>query len=141
MTSPAVEQATRVAPRQDVVASVLATCLDIVSVWSIDHEAHEPCARLPHRRLLAFADARTLRRLRAEECLHCADVEFLVVIDGDAFASAWGPGKLSGSLARWAWRQTTPQEAYYDESRWAGGEGSVIRVRRKAFLVWKQPNM
>jgi hypothetical protein len=90
--------------------------------------------------LLAFADAATLEHLRRCEYLHRADTEFLVVVDGDLFESAWGPRKLSGSLARWAWRQISPHEAYYDESRWAqsdGDAGAVVRVRRKAFAVWQ----
>ena len=40
------------------------------------------------------------------------------------------------TLARWAWRQISPHESYYDESRWAQ-HGSVVRVRRKALLLWQ----
>jgi hypothetical protein len=64
----------------------------------------------------------------------------LVVTDGDRFENVWGPRKLSGSLARWAWQQVSPDEAYYDESRWAdaGGQpGRVVRVRRKATVLWQ----
>jgi len=128
-------------PRQDGLFRVLSTCLDIASVWSIDHEPHEVCATLEHRKLLAFADARTLSRLLASEHLHYSDVDFLVVIDGNSFASAWGPSRLSGSLARWAWRQTSRNQAYYDESRWAADANAVVRVRRKAFLVWDAENL
>ena len=119
---------------------MLASCLDMGPVWSIDHEPEESRAGAAPRRLLAFADAGTLKRLRICTYLHSAQVEFLVVTDGDAFASAWGPSKLSGSLARWAWRQTSADEAFYDESRWAGEEGAVRRVRRKAFLIWQREN-
>ena len=115
---------------------ILANCLDITSVWSIGHEPETPCAAA--RTLLAFADQATLRRLRAGEYLHEVQIEFLVVIDGDLFESAWGPCKLSGSLARWAWRQTTSQDAYYDEARWAEGGGGVVRVRRHAQLLWER---
>jgi hypothetical protein len=90
--------------------------------------------------LLAFADAATLERLRRSSDLHDAEVELLVVIDGDRFENAWGPRKLSGSLARWAWRQVSPELAYYDESRWAEPQraaGGVVRVRRTATLVWQ----
>ena len=126
--------------RQDILFRVLSTCLDIVSVWSIDHAPHEVRATLGHRKLLAFGDARTLSRLRASEHLHVSDVDFLVVTDGDGFASAWGPSRLSGSLARWAWRQTSRNQAYYDESRWAADAHAAVRVRRKAFLVWAARN-
>jgi hypothetical protein len=122
------------------VSRVLASCLDIRAVWSMDHcDAQSRPAPARHE-LLAFADAATLTRLRKSEHLHRADVELLVVIDGDLFESAWGPRKLSGSLARWAWRQISPHEAYYDESRWSqcdGDAGAVVRVRRKALIVWQ----
>ena len=119
----------------DFLFRILATCLDITSVWSIGHDPEAP-GDAP-RTLLAFADKATLQRLRAGEYLHLAHIEFLVVIDGDLFESAWGPCKLSGSLARWAWRQTSSQDAYYDEARWAEG-GGVVRVRRQARLLWER---
>ena len=121
------------------VSRVLAACLDIRSIWSIDHAAGGEHADAPSRRLLAFAEAATLNRLRACDYLHSAEFELLVVVDGDAFASAWGPSGLSGSLARWEWRQISRHEAYYHESRWAcGAERSVVRVRRKALLLWSR---
>ena len=119
---------------------VLAACLDIDAVWSIDHAPGEAWTDDGRWCLLAFASPPVLKRLQACDHLHSAHVEFLVVVNGDEFASAWGPVRLSGSLARWAWRQTTVNEAYYDESRWAqhdGRDGGVVRVRRKAFLVWE----
>ena len=118
------------------VSSVLVGCPEIVSVWSMDHACDERSPTAAQYELLAFADKATLQRLRRCENLHRAGVEFLVVIDGDIFESVWGPRRLSGSLARWAWRQISPHEAYYDESRWAP-QGSVVRVRRKALLVWQ----
>jgi hypothetical protein len=102
----------------------------------MDHVGDQPAPTAVQYELLAFADKATLQRLRRSENLQRADVEFLVVIDGDVFESAWGPRKLSGSLARWAWRQISPHEAYYDEARWAQA-GSVVRVRRKALLLWQ----
>ncbi len=118
------------------VSSVAVGCPEISSVWSMDHAGDEPAPTTAQYELLAFADKSTLQRLRRSENLQRADVEFLVVIDGDVFESAWGPRKLSGSLARWAWRQISPHEAYYDEARWAQA-GSVVRVRRKALLLWQ----
>jgi hypothetical protein len=111
-------------------------CLDIRAIWSMDH---------PTNKLLVFADPATLQRLRRADELHCADFEVLVVVDGDAFESAWGQHRVVGSLARWAWRQASAAHAYYDESRWAGRDddpgdgvrGDVVRVRRKATLMWQ----
>ena len=118
---------------------VLVTCADMGPVWSLGHAPGEPWTRFAQYRLLGFADAATLRRLRASEHLHRSDIEFLVVVDGDRFASAWGPRDSCGSLAQCAWRQTASNEAHYDESRWAqgnAGDRAVVRVRRKAFLLW-----
>lgn len=113
---------------------VLVTCLDIRSIWILD-----PATALDEssaKDVLVFADHAGLRRLRACNDLRDAGVEMLVVVDGDAFESAWGTA--SGSLGRWAWRQVSSDLAYYDESRWAGREsdGGVVRVRRRATLMW-----
>jgi hypothetical protein len=121
-----------------VFSRIIADCLDIEALWSIDHDPSDTCAGALPTRLLAFADPATLARLRANEHLHTPGIDLLVVVDGDAFASAWGPGRVSGSLARWAWRPISSREAFYDESRWAAAEGIVVRIRRKAFLVWQQ---
>ena len=107
-------------------------CLDVHAVWLLD-------AASSHRRheLLVIADRHTLERLRTTTDLHRADLDVLVVIDGDAFESAWGLRKVSGSLGRWAWRQVSEDEAYYDESGWAEHGGSVVRTRRQARLLWE----
>ena len=116
-------------PEISAFAARLATCcLDIRSVWWIEQA------------LLVFADGRTLEHLRKCEDLRDPDVDVLVVTDGDRFENVWGPRKLSGSLGRWAWQQVSPDEAYFDESRWAdaGGQaGRVVRIRRKAKLLWR----
>jgi hypothetical protein len=90
----------------------------------------------------AFGNEAVLQRLRRSDRLHRPDIEFLVVVDGDRFVAAWGEALWSGSLARWAWRQTAPREAHYDESRWVQPNiesGMVVRVRRRAVLVWPEP--
>ena len=118
---------------------LLSECLDIQAVWSIDHAPGAPWSDVPHCRLLAFASAAVLRRLRCCEHLHHPDIDLLVVVDGDEFASAWGAKRSRGSLARWAWRQASRSEAFYDEPCWEERDGAsraVARVRRKAFLVW-----
>ena len=116
---------------------VLVCCMDIRAVWSSGEAGSCPAAG--SHQLIVFADRPTLLSLRKSGELHRADVELLVVFDGDQFENAWGPTRLSGSLSRWAWRQVSDELAYYDESRWAQRErdpGSVIRVRRQAVLIW-----
>ena len=116
---------------------VLVSCLDIRAVWSSADAASGPAAA--SHQLILFADRPTLASLRRSGELHRADVELLVVFDGDQFENAWGPRRLSGSLSRWAWRQVSDELAYFDESRWApsgADAGTVVRVRRQAVLIW-----
>jgi hypothetical protein len=116
---------------------MLVCCLDIRAVWS--SEAAGCSLAAASHQLIVFADRQTLLSLRKSGELHRADVELLVVFDGDRFENAWGPQRLSGSLSRWAWRQVSDELAYFDESRWAhreGDPGAVVRVRRQAMLIW-----
>jgi hypothetical protein len=122
------------------VSRMLARCLDIRAVWSVGHADLALATPDSAWELLVFADRPTLQSLRRSDQLHRADVELLVVFDGNQFENAWGRRRLSGSLARWAWRQSTDEVAYYDESKWAhhqGDGGGVVRVRRKAVLIWR----
>lgn len=119
------------------VAGLLAGFLDIRSVWSMDHAPEATAAARAKPRLLVFADTATLRRLQSAP--HTPGVELLVVTDGDAIESAWRSEEMRASLARWAWRQTSADEAFYDEARWAEDGTTVVRIRKKAQLVWQRP--
>jgi hypothetical protein len=115
--------------------------MDIEAVWSVGHSADVETPQSLKSELLIFADRATLARLRKCDGLHQPDVSLLVVVDGDLFENAWGALRPSGSLARWAWRQVSDDQAYYDESCWAAppdDAGNVVRVRRTAFLVWSR---
>jgi hypothetical protein len=116
------------------IARVLQCCLDVRQVWLVSQAGVAP----PRWELLVFGSSETLKRLRRADNLHRSDIEVLVVTDGEHFENAWGPRQLSGSLARWGWRAASAGEAYYDEAKWAGEEGAVVRVRRKAALLWSR---
>jgi hypothetical protein len=119
---------------------LLQCCLDMRFVWLLGQDDFAVRNCLPRWELLAFADAPTLERLRKTDALHREDIDVMVVTDGDAFHNAWGRRRLSGSLVRWSWQQSSSDEAFYSEARWAGpgNEGSVVRVRRRALLVWSR---
>ena len=119
-------------------SSVLMHCLDIRTIWSIGHADGVSESPAQIHEFIIFADVPTLHTLRTSNRLHRSDVQALVVFDGEQFENAWGCERISGSLARWAWRQHGPDVAYYNESKWAqGGEdGLVVRVRWKAVLLW-----
>ena len=123
------------------ISRLLQCCLDLRHVWLIAQDGAAAAAgSLPRWELLAFANDETLKRLRRTDALHRDDIDVLVVTDGDRFENAWGERQLSGSLARWGWRQAATAEAYYDEAKWAGdgGDRTVVRVRRKAVLLWSR---
>lgn len=114
----------------DFMPRLLRDGIDIEAVWSMGKNV-----------FLVFADRPTLERLRKCDSLREADVALLVVTDGDSFENAWSAEQVSGSLVRWAWREGSPGQAYYDESRWAAAPdeaGNVVRVRRKAYLLWQR---
>jgi hypothetical protein len=127
------------------ISRLLERCLNIRSVWCMAQDAHrvaqdamEPATVAPRWELLVFADQATLERLRKATDVHRTDVDLLVVVDGDRFENAWGQGRLSGSLVRWSWRPVRPAEAYYNESRWGDqNDGGVVRIRRRAILIWQ----
>jgi hypothetical protein len=112
--------------KPELLSRLLAYCPDLRSVWALrdagsDDEAQE---------MLIFADRATLERLRACDELRDAGARVLVVLDGNRFESAWGD-RVSGSLARWEWREASADEAYFDERR------PVKRVRREARRIWR----
>jgi len=117
------------------IAGLLVGFVDIRSVWSLDHAPESTGARQTGSKLLIFADAATLRRLHNAPLW--PRVELFVVTDGDAVESAWHGEQVRGSLARWAWQQTSANEAFYDEARWSEDGTTVVRVRRRAQLVWR----
>lgn len=130
------------APLSRLISYLLVSSLDIRSLWSLEHCPGGTTLQPGRPVLLAFADLAALRNLRKQEDPHRGDVELLVVTDGERFQTAWGASRLSGSLARLAWRQVSAHEAYYDEARWAAGGGpggEVVRIRRKARLLWPEP--
>ena len=102
------------------VAALLADFLDVRAVWSIGHEPAAAAAACVDAVFLVFADARTRERLEKHSA---PGVRLIVVTEGDL----WHSGS--------AWHQTSAREAFYDEAHWVSG-GDVIRVRRKAHLVW-----
>ena len=102
------------------VAALLVDYLDVRAVWSIGHEPAASAPACAPVAFLVFADARTRERLQ-----RCAapGVKLTVVTEGDLWQSGSG------------WQQTSAREAFYDEAHWSSG-GHVIRVRRKALLIW-----
>lgn len=92
-------------------------------VWVIDHDE----TRGGHWSLLAFGDDDALRRIRADESAHRDDLDFMIVIDGDRFESAWG-ARRAGRLCEIGWALEDPQSATYRPAG-AADPKKAVRVR------------
>src|SRR5438046_873700 len=122
------------------VLSVVHTCNDFQSVWLIGSRANGTAHSSSDWDLIGFGSEKGLACLRQRSELHRADVDFLVVTDGNAFENAWGEREKTGSLAHWEWNEASTAEAEYTEAEWVGGEtnGSVVCNRRLAVCLWRR---
>lgn len=88
--------------------------------------------------LLAFADEDTFQELRGNVQFRRADVELLVVRDGDEFREPWGDNPKHGYLSEWAWVKTSDREAQYHGTKWVQDEkgGRTIIELCRASRLW-----
>ena len=88
--------------------------------------------------LLAFADEDTFQQLRSDVRFRRADVELLVVRDGDEFREPWGDNPEHGYLSEWEWVKTSDREAQYHGTKWVQDEkvGRTIIELCRASRIW-----
>jgi len=91
-------------------------------------------------KLLVFADEDTFQQLCHERRFKRADVELLVVGDGDAFRDPWNQDSETGYLSEWQWVKTSEGEAQYYGTKWVQDEklGRAIVELCKARLLWSK---
>jgi len=89
-------------------------------------------------KLLVFANEITFQQLRGDVRFKRADVELLVVRDGDAFRDPWNEKSEPGYLSEWEWVRTSEREAQYYGTKWVQDEklGRAIVELCKASLLW-----
>jgi len=89
-------------------------------------------------KLLAFADEDTFQRIRTDIRFRRAEVELLVVRDGDEFREPWSASAEPGYLSEWEWVKTSAREAQYYGTKWVQDEklGRAIVELCKATLLW-----
>jgi hypothetical protein len=88
--------------------------------------------------LLVFADEYTFQQLCRDVRFERADVELLVVRDGDEFREPWGNNSEPGYLSEWDWVKTSDREAQYHGTKWVQDEkgGRAIIELCKASRIW-----
>lgn len=88
--------------------------------------------------LFVFADGETFRQLGRNRRFRRADVQLLVVLDGDEFQEPWGDNPKRGYLSEWEWVKISDREAQYCGIKWAqeekGGQTAIELCR--AIRVW-----
>jgi hypothetical protein len=94
----------------------------IREVWRLAHPVKTHARRAPRWALLVFADEGTFEELRSDFRFRRADVELLVVRDGDEFQEPWGENPERGYLSEWEWVKTSDREAQYHGTRWVHDE-------------------
>lgn len=110
----------------------------IREVWRLAYPVKTEARRGSLFALLVFADEDTFQRLRSDLRFKRADVELLVVRNGDEFQEPWGDNPERGYLSEWEWVKTSDQEAQYHGTRWVQDEKlfrTIIELC-KASRVW-----
>ena len=111
---------------------------ELVEIWLIGSRANDSASVESDWDFIAMGSTNTLAYLQKSVHLHRADVDFLVVINGDDFEVAWGDRPKSGSLNEWEWTKKSNIDAEYMQSKmlihadW--NECKINKVR--AVRVW-----
>lgn len=123
---------------QSLVDDIARRAPGLVEVWLIGSRANGSATPSSDWDFVAVGRPETLAYLREAEDLHCSDVDFLVVTDGDSFESAWGERPKAGSLKGWNWKQTAETGAVYSQTKWHDAEdGAGVRTTAaRARKVW-----
>src|SRR5512143_1944266 len=94
----------------------------IREIWRLAYSTKGPTRRDSDWALLAFANEETLRGLSRDVRFRRANIELLVVVDGDAFCEPWGDNPERGYLSDWEWVKTSDREARYHGTKWVQDE-------------------
>ena len=94
----------------------------IREIWRLAYPTKGPTRPGSDWALLAFADQETFRQLSGDVRFRRADVELLVVREGDEFCEPWGDHPETGYLSDWEWVRISDREAQYHGTTWVNDE-------------------
>lgn len=85
-----------------------------------------------------FADEDTFQQLAKNIRFKRADVQLLVIRNGDEFREPWGRNPKQGYLSEWEWVKISDREAQYCGIKWAQEEkgGQTALELCKAIRLW-----
>lgn len=123
---------------EDFIFRITGTYEAIEEVWLIGSRANGTARPDSDWDLLVFADEPTFQRMRKNRRLRRAEIDCLVVRDGNEFREPWGRRPKHGDLSGWGWTTISQSEAEYDATKWVEDEdgGRTISKRCKAIRIW-----
>ena len=126
----------------DFLSRITATHPGIREIWLFGSRANGQARPNSNWNLFVFAGQDTLQRLGESSRFRRADIQLLVVKDGDEFREPWGDKPKQGYLSEWEWLKISDREAEYCGIKWAqeekGGQTSMELCR--AIRLWPREN-
>ena len=110
----------------------------IREVWLIGSRANNQARPDSDWNLLVFADDDAFQQLGKNIQFRRADVQLLVVCDGEKFQEPWGDNPKQGYLSEWEWTKISDREAQYCGIKWAQEEkgGQTALELCRAIRLW-----
>jgi len=106
----------------------------IEEVWLIGSRANHTAHAGSDWDFIAFADQAACDEIEVDAQWHRADVDLLVVVDGNEFKRPWG-NPQAGTLEAWAWKRAGPTAATYIGSTWSDDEDAWVEQKFNAVRV------
>ena len=122
----------------DFVSEITQAHSGIREIWLLGSRAKGQARPDSDWNLFVFADEETLRQLGGNVRFKRADVQLLVVRDGDEFREPWGDNPKHGYLSEWEWVKTSDREAQYFGTKWCQEEkgGQTVIELCTAIRLW-----
>ena len=90
----------------------------IKEIWLFGSRANDAAREDSDWDFWVFGDARTLNTFRGRVDYDRADIDLLIVYDGDRFEGPWERPLKRGSLTKWKWNRKSDDLAEYEETKW-----------------------
>jgi predicted nucleotidyltransferase len=119
---------------QKFVHELVASNLDISSIWLFGSRANGTAKALSDWDIFVFGTGKTFDEIEKNEFFHRGAVDLMVVTDGEHFRKPYG-GNKSGSLSDWKWNETGVNEAEYEGVKFIPDEpGSDLGEFKRTIL-------
>jgi predicted nucleotidyltransferase len=113
----------------------------ILSVWLLGSRANGSYKPDSDWDLLVFGSQKVFDDLKLNQSFHHANMDLLVVYNGNDFEKPWGEKQKRGSLTGWKWKALSETESTYRATKSIFGEDgeeefNVKVMQCKAYRVY-----